>query len=180
MRKLLKVLRIGWRFVSDVNTIYSFIVLGVWVGGVGILTPIWSFAARHTGPEIFVLTLTAIALTLFIVIIVFGLVSDLLGRRAVYLSRLVTEGRGILARLNHATSNLEFSLIFNVEHDHWTKRTISFLTDEYSEPVATAWDGLSPFNIENWGKTNPDWNKRLTQVSLHVKKLAVILKNELE
>ena len=179
MRKLLKVLRVGWRFVSDVNTIYSFIGL-VGLTGVGILTPIWSLAARHTGPEIFVLTLAAIALTLFVGIVVFGFVSDLLGRRAVYLSRLVTAGRGILAQLDGTASDIEFHMIFEVVHKNWTERTISFLTDEYSESVATEWDGLSPFDIEDWGRTNPGENKRLTQVSLHVKKLVKLLEKENE
>ena len=49
-----------------------------------------------------------------------------------------------------------------------------------SEAVATEWDGLSPFHVEDWRRTNPDQNKSLTQVSLHVKKLVKLLEKENE
>lgn len=94
------------------------------------------------------------------------------------LNALVNEGRGILVRANEAVTDDEFNYIVDVEYENWATSSRMFLTENYSEAKADKWHGLSPFDAQDWGKGDAYRNRRLTEISLHVKKLDKILEDE--
>ena len=180
MRWFFKIWKAGWRVVSDADTVSG--VLGqIGWSATGVITLLWSYVTGLSGPVIFVVTLGVLASVLVLGVIGFGFWRGVSGWRADELSRLVAEGAGILAEANEAGPDAKFNSIVNIDYELWaSNRTRTFLTEEFSEAKATAWHTLGDNPIDDsWGKDEYR-NRRLTEMSLHLKRLQKILDDEIE